>query len=1155
MATLNPQQRKFLSQRLKVKVPQKKGFFSSASKDEKSDEKVTKLFGKLLDEVAKVKAAIAKLRDLLGARPDAQREAEAFAARLAAVDARMNASTEADAVSVFKASRDELAKLLADVGASVKKQEADPKSKARADFALALAEAQKQLALLKVIPNADVTSFASMVDKAQASAAPDTLGGYKQAVKDLAGCNDEFKRLQAVAAKAQKGNVAQSKSKPDCQTELAAAAARLDILQALPGLEDVASRFDAILKAAQALATGNRWTDALKELKKLEALPSLEACRTTSRQAVAGLKGNKAYDDGLALLGKLKDVMPAAELAEHEAAFQKAVKHAVKSKQDLAPVVVQLQSAFDTATQSKAGIAKTIAELKRAKAEFELVSSRVEVALADARMKALEGAQADKDFGTATRLATGLLAELTRDLPARKKARDDWQRLKDQAPLLVTQINALRERAEKEGAENKPVKVESLTLMNKVVPGEIERLTEAAEWALLVANIGAAEQGIARLTRLEADFGAFKRRRDAAGKQVQPLIAAARAAIAALEAAVTQAGKAGGAVEFAAGVAFTARLAKIETLWTATLASAANEADLKLDATVAALAELSAAIAAANNPGAIQAALEGNAQTIAQARFEADWVVLQADIVRLQAVDNQAAAAASAEAAGVRQATGADWQAGLGALAKLHSRVAKDQAALVQGRAAKAGAAAKTVTEVSAKLAALKKSTGKADKFGPFFEALQAECDQLALLAQSPNGDAIAEAEAGLADMLARIELFAPAAAGKPGPSGPTLDVVAGRLAESEKVLKSLSESLTKNCPKTLARLNKELAALKTAMAKQEPLASVKSIDGFNANCESAKAEAAKVIEVRADFDALLPSVQEAVKAFAAGKSAPEYAKALTARVEEAVKLSKKPDELFAALTKLNAVDEELKAAALDPKAALAKEGQIRTKVQTDAQSKAEWERRLELFQNKRLPLVEAAVAGGGTKGLLAELKNMLKAAKDSAGKGDHAQALEQLKLADTRAGEIMADPQGAGIGARNNLPADARLYKDAVTALRELLGAFPQQVSAALPALPAAVTQRLAERVQSLASRFDPSSFDTPVLMLASADIGDKERRARRESALAQVRSTRAIVSGHPLVASLARSPIASAELSAALRRVDNSLVRLDANISRSCA
>jgi len=72
-------------------------------------------------------------------------------------------------------------------------------------------------------------------------------------------------------------------------------------------------------------------------------------------------------------------------------------------------------------------------------------------------------------------------------------------------------------------------------------------------------------------------------------------------------------------------------------------------------------------------------------------------------------------------------------------------------------------------------------------------------------------------------------------------------------------------------------------------------------------------------------------------------------------------------------------------------------------------------------------------------------------------------------------------------------------------------------------------------------------------VLMLAAPDIDDKERRARREAALAQVRSTRSLFTSHPLMASLAKSPIASGELSAALRRIDNSLNRLDANISRS--
>ena len=120
MPTLTPQQRKFLGQRLKVKQPQKKGFFSSASKDEKSDEKVTKRFGKLLDDITAVKTALAKLAALLGSQPDAQKPIEAFQARLAAVDQKVEKSTDADAEKVFKDLRAELATLLAEIAAAVK---------------------------------------------------------------------------------------------------------------------------------------------------------------------------------------------------------------------------------------------------------------------------------------------------------------------------------------------------------------------------------------------------------------------------------------------------------------------------------------------------------------------------------------------------------------------------------------------------------------------------------------------------------------------------------------------------------------------------------------------------------------------------------------------------------------------------------------------------------------------------------------------------------------------------------------------------------------------------------------------------------------------------------------------------------------------------
>jgi len=1150
MPTLTPQQRKFLEQRLKVKKPEKKGFFSRATAEEKSDKQVEKDYGSLVNDIAKVEAAIDKLDALVGKTPAAQVPVLAFRKQLGEVDRLMQKTTEQDAASVFKALKGALVKLLDSVNAAVKKQEANPESKARGDYAAALADAKRQLELLKVIPNAKVQTFSGFVEAAEQSASPDTEAGYQKALKELAGCGEEFKSVQAAATKAQKADVAQSAKKPDALTALAVAASELAALERLPACEATATNFSKILKDARKLADGNLFADALDELKKLKSLPSLAESVAASNKAAAGLKGNKGYDDGIALLAKLREIVTPADLAEHDRRFQAAVKEALAAKAnspDLTPAASTLQEAVNAATQAKTGLEALKTAIAKARADFVVVSSKGDIALVDAKAAPLKSLESAKDFVTASRLAAELLGQLDAGIAARRRAHADWLAAKDKPPLLVKEIDQLRKSAQCEA-----VRLEMLTLMYKVTDMEVKRLCEAAEWAKLVANVAQVGGDLAQARAKEAEFGSFEPKRKDAAKEVEGLVASARASITALEAAVTQAGKAVGAEEFAAGAVFSGRLDRIEKSWAAKLERATNDAELKLETTRAELTTLSKEIAAAAAPAAIQQSLNGNAQKLAQARFETDWEVLQAEILKLQAVDNEAASKASAEADAIRQGGRADWRAALGAVAKLNSRVAAERVKLAQVRDSKAAAVAKTVKDVKAQIETLKDST-RSGKFGPFFEALRLECEQFELLAKSPSGDAIAEAELGLKDMQARIKKFTPGDAAQAG--GPTLDKVATALASSEASLKKINEVLSANCPKTLAKLNKDLAALRASLAKQDPKASMKAVETFDAACVAAGKEAEKVIEVRTEYTQLLPSVQAASAAFSKQKSAPEYAKALEQRIEEIVKQAKNPNELYAALQKLHAVDEELKDAALKPGAAVAKEGQIREKKKADAAAEAEWKRSLELFEDQRLDEAQAAVKAGGAKGLIDELKNMLKAAKQTAGKGDHVEALKQLHLADQRAEEVIANPQGASIGARNNLPADAALYKEAVIALRDLLGGFPQQVAAAMPTLPKAVTQRLGERVSSLAARFDPVLFDALVQGLIAPSTDDKARRKLREDALAQVRSTRSLFSSHPLMVSLAKSPVAAAELSAALRRVDNSLNRLDANISRSCA
>lgn len=1150
MTTLTPQQRQFLAQRLKVKKPEKKGFFSRATADEKSDQEVRKYYEALLEDMPKVEAALARLDAMVGKKPAAQVPVEAFRTRLAEIGQLMEKTDEHDAAAVFQGLRGALANLLADIQAALKKHDANPESKARGQYAAALAEAKRQLALLQVTPNAQVKPLSDLVAAAEQSASPDTEAGYRQALKVLGGCAEAFKSAQSAAVKAQKADIAQMAKKPDALLALGSAALELEAMQRLPGCEADVDTFSKVLEDARKLAENNRFADALEELKKLKSLPSLTQCEAKSKEATRSLKDQKAYQDGTALLEQLRQLVTPADHADYSRAFQAAVKAAVAPSPDskgLAAVVLRLQGAFDAATQAKVSLVALQEDIEKAYGDFARVSSKLDVASVDSQREAARLAHAARDYTTASRLAAEVFSTLRTGIRTREPLHAEWLVAKVKLTALAERINTQRESAKCEA-----VRVAMVSLLYKVVPSEVQRLTDAADWPKLVSNVAQVERALSEARVKEAAFSKFDATRAAASKAVADLVAQVGTAIQALKTAVIKGEQSLAVAPFKAGDAFKARLQQIETLWNKALASATNDAELQLQATKDALAQLGKDVADSSDGPAVDQLRHVHAQQLAQSRFEVDWAVLQAEIVQLQAVDNQAAVKAAAEAQVIRQGGRADWHAALAALATLKSRVADDRAKLERSRDAKAAAVAKAVKAVQDQIDALKRST-RSSKFGPFFETLQQECDQLELLAKSSNGDAVDEAGLGLQAMQDRIKKFIPDTAAPA--NGPTLDNVAAALADSESALKKITDDMTENCPKTLARLTKELAALRASLARQAPEASMAELSAFDAACAAAKTEADKVVEVREEYTQLLPSVKAAATQFSKQKSAPDYAKSLEEQLAQIVKQAKNPDELYAALQKLNALDEELKQAAINPASALAKEGQIREKKKADAAAEAEWKRSLKLFEDQRIAQAQAAVKAGGSKGLIDELKNMLKAAKETAGKGDHAEALKQLQLADQRVDEIMANPQGASIGARNNLPADTAQYARAIERLRELLGRFPGAVAAAMPGLPQPVATRVGERVSSLLTRLDATAFDVPVQHLIAPGLNDAQRRGHREEALAAVRSMRNLFRSHPLMASLARSPVATAELSAALRRVDNSLDRLDANISRSCA
>ena len=139
-------------------------------------------------------------------------------------------------------------------------------------------------------------------------------------------------------------------------------------------------------------------------------------------------------------------------------------------------------------------------------------------------------------------------------------------------------------------------------------------------------------------------------------------------------------------------------------------------------------------------------------------------------------------------------------------------------------------------------------------------------------------------------------------------------------------------------------------------------------------------------------------------------------------------------------------------------------------------------------------------------------------------------------------------------IGSRNNLPKDADVYKEAVQEFRAALGAFPEEVQKAVPDLPQPISLRMKSLLDSLGAKFDSAEFDASIRLLTSTDLDDRARRAQRETALAKVRNRQGLLDNNPLLVSLVKNPISSGRLSTAMRRLDSSLTRLEANISRCC-
>ena len=92
----------------------------------------------------------------------------------------------------------------------------------------------------------------------------------------------------------------------------------------------------------------------------------------------------------------------------------------------------------------------------------------------------------------------------------------------------------------------------------------------------------------------------------------------------------------------------------------------------------------------------------------------------------------------------------------------------------------------------------------------------------------------------------------------------------------------------------------------------------------------------------------------------------------------------------------------------------------------------------------------------------------------------------------------------------------------------------------------------KLSGLLDGLKTKFDPNVFEGVLRALSDPRADDNQRRAAREAALAKVRSVQATLTQNPQIVLLLSNPAAKSEFSVGYRRLQASLSRLDANVSR---
>lgn len=1029
-------------------------------------------------------------------------------------------------------------------------------SEARGAYMTDYRQALQQIELLAVTPKGNPANVRRELVTINDHAAQDTVEAYAKARNDLKVLTPKIKDAFSSAERMLQAELKQFEARPVVTRQLELAEKRFAEIEPLVGIESTLARFRAVLAEARKLAAQDNWTAAANELSKLGDLPDSKACVQDSATQRKSLREIQAYTEGERHLDRLAELLPREAVAELRKTFTQAANALVNQQfkgdalRTLQNVAAHLGSEKLRFEELGAGCHALSLKLTTLTDEMRQVSSPMSVLGPQSDFDNFVALLEGKRLDMAMKLGNQLQQTLEALVPARQKEQQSWARQRSVAISIQQKLTALR------SSPCTTVALRAAQALTYLAPTDIQHLEQEREFARLVENMEKARRQLAELNQLNRDFGGIDALRDTASQAVTKQAKGLEPTLDKLDKAAAEAMRKAGAELFDATKKFRGEIQLVRTDWEAAAGSATSPDALNAahDAALRRLDVIGADIAAATNEKGIAQLLELRKREQAEPVFKKNWQTFESLLREVRDLDTTAAEKMAQRGNLLRDVAAMNWHV---AVTKLSLLIAEARSARRIGEQEKTKEhddCTRLLKQALDEINRVKNTSRKnAGAFAEAFKAMETERTELGQLAASDNLDALREVKRGLQALIERAAKYAPQSAGGIGDSTSMLGVVNG-IQHARESLKSARDALKADNPRGLIQLAERFATLKVDVYKVDPELGLQKIDEFMKALLEGKANAQKVAAVRRSWSDLLPNVKNALSSFKSRNVAHEYSAALVARLEEAEKLAETPSRLFEGLTKLQRIEEELKAATLDLHVAMGKEQEILGQRHRDEATRHEYKVSLDVCQKRYAKDAQSAVASaGGDKALLIELERMVTVAKQSAKNGDHGKALQQVRLTIERARQITADPYGPAIGSRNALPKDQQVYREAVAAFEAMLDEVKTITLLAVPGADEKVKKKLRDDITRLATKLDRNEFEAVLRDLQREKITDSERRTLREAALAKVRKVQGVLEGNPQIRLLLTNPAAKDKASLGIRRVTSALTRLEANISRS--